>query len=868
MKRKALATAISVFCLCSMAAPAFALEAWSGQEGGDTYQVIFAGNVYSNEWWVGASNCPTSDDPSNPWRQQRAATAQEISQYGNPSNCDISNGAPAAKLPEFNSAQSYAKDDKVAVGGVSYKALTNIGASTFAPGQPNPWMAYVPVPQWEPNKVYDGGDIVLINGQGYKSLFYNIGVDPSKEEHQNPTGDNAQPWQPLGTIKVWTDQEVASAQDMNLQTLYPAGSLVKYQGQPYVSLANVQQVRPSDPSPWGIYIDWAGTKERVGTPKYEWPAHVYAPYVDFTLNTIPDLASLALSKKITHYTMAFVVAKDANTCLPTWGTAYNINDYTQYSKIKALREAGGDIQVSIGGANNSPLAAACRNVNDLQTHYYDIVDNLNLKVLDFDIEGNWVADHESIQRRNEALKIVQERWKKEGRKVGLLFTLPILPTGLTPEGIYVLEDAKAKGVELTGINVMTMDYGNSVCQSSGKEGQNIHGKCATSAVDNLFQQVKKIWPEKSDSEVNGMLGTTPMIGYNDVQGETFYLSDAHLVMQQAQDRKIGMIGIWSMARDQPGEEGYVGPENSGLPAAKAPLYAFSDVFSPFTVTSGANTGGGGSSGGGSQPTPTPEPEPTPSNTPPVANAGVSQTVQGTQTVNLDGSGSTDADGNALTYQWTQTAGPSATLANANQARAIVTLPSASRATYTFRLTVNDGQSSAYADTSVTVLEAAQPVKPTIALAPTFQTQSGNPIVITATATDPDSTSAQLNWSWTLPSGIGQVTGQSTNTLTITGPSVTAIQSYPLTVRVTDQSGLSDTAATVLQVSPVAAPSGGDFQYVYPQNISQYKGGTRVKAKDGGIYECKPFPYSGWCKGAAWAYAPGEGLNWKDAWIKR
>lgn len=859
MKRKLLAQAIGILSLCGAAAPALALEAWNGQEGGDTYQVIFAGNVYTNAWWVGANNCPTSDDPGNPWRQVRAATAPEITQFGNPSNCDIASGAPATKLPDYSSAQSYQKDDKVSKDGVSYKALMPIPPSSFAPGEPNPWMAYVTVPQWQAGKVYEQGDVVMVNGQGYKAWFYNVDQDPSKEQNQNPTGDNSQPWKPLGTLKVWTDQELASAPTLDVQKLYPAGSLVKFQGQPYVSLATVQHVQPSDPSPWGIFIDWAGTKERVGTPKSEWPAHVYAPYVDFTLNTIPDLASLASSKKITHYTLAFIVAKDANTCLPTWGTAYNINDYTQYSKIKALRDAGGDVQVSIGGANNSPLAAACKNVNDLQQHYYDIVDNLNLKVLDFDIEGNWVADHESIQRRNTALKMVQERWKQEGRKVGLLFTLPILPTGLTPEGIYVLEDAKAKGVELTGVNVMTMDYGNTVCQSSGKEGQNIHGKCATSAVDNLFQQVKKIWPEKSDSAINAMLGTTPMIGYNDVQGETFYLSDARLVMQQAQERQLGMIGIWSIARDQPGQQGYVGPENSGLTAQQAPLYAFSDVFSPFTSASGSSDGG--------QPTPAPAPSPT-TNVAPVANAGVSQTLQGAQAVTLDGSGSADADGDPLTYQWQQTSGPNVTLSNANQARSTFTPPSSQHAEYGFRLTVSDGQHSAYADTSVTVLEASQPVAPTISLTPTFQGQSGSTVVITATAADPDSSSDQLRWSWTVPGGVGQVTGQDSNSLTIVASNVTATQSFPLVVRVTDQSGLSANASTTLQINPAPQPSGGDFQYVYPQNISQYKAGTRVKGKDGNIYECKPFPYAGWCKGAAWAYAPGVGTNWADAWIKR
>lgn len=99
------------------------------------------------------------------------------------------------------------------------------------------------------------------------------------------------------------------------------------------------------------------------------------------------MAALAKNHNVNHFTLAFVVSKDANTCLPTWGTAYGMQNYAQYSKIKALREAGGDVMLSIGGANNAPLAASCKNVDDLMQHYYDIVDNLNLRVTDFDIEG-------------------------------------------------------------------------------------------------------------------------------------------------------------------------------------------------------------------------------------------------------------------------------------------------------------------------------------------------------------------------------------------------------------------------------------------------------------------------------------------------
>jgi chitodextrinase/predicted chitinase len=45
--------------------------------------------------------------------------------------------------------------------------------------------------------------------------------------------------------------------------------------------------------------------------------------------------------------------------------------------------------------------------------------------------------------------------------------------------------------------------------------------------------------------------------------------------------------------------------------------------------------------------------------------------------------------------------------------------------------------------------------------------------------------------------------------------------------------------------------------------ASYAAGDRVTVA-GKAYECKPYPYSGWCS-IGGAYAPGSGSNWQDAW---
>ncbi|MFB2865935.1 immunoglobulin-like domain-containing protein [Aeromonas sp. MdU4] len=102
------------------------------------------------------------------------------------------------------------------------------------------------------------------------------------------------------------------------------------------------------------------------------------------------------------------------------------------------------------------------------------------------------------------------------------------------------------------------------------------------------------------------------------------------------------------------------------------------------------------------------------------------------------------------------------------------------------------------------------------------------------------------------------------TLVLQGSNVTD-GSYEVVI-----TGLADGQQAVVQRFPVAlteeSSGGGEGDYpAYTPNTG-YKAGDRV-SNAGGNFECKPFPYSGWCSGASSHYAPGTGSNWSDAWTK-
>lgn len=280
-----------------------------------------------------------------------------------------------------------------------------------------------------------------------------------------------------------------------------------------------------------------------------------APYVDVTLT--PTLHFEEASEEPTRdVVLAFVVAGPTKSCEPSWGTYYTLDAAARAldldRRIVRLRERGGDAVVSFGGALNNELATVCTDSTALVAAYQSVIDRYELSAIEFDIEGAALGDTNANQRR--AAAIVKLQANNPGLEVW--FTLPVAPTGLTEEGLSLVRQAIQSGVNLGGVNVMTMNYGGS------REGGVSMRDATHAALTATWQQLGGAYFEsghpKADAELWGMIGATPMIGQNDVPSDVFTTGDAEALVDFARTVSLGRISFWSANRDVscgPGVEG-------------------------------------------------------------------------------------------------------------------------------------------------------------------------------------------------------------------------------------------------------------------------------------------------------------------------
>jgi hypothetical protein len=194
------------------------------------------------------------------------------------------------------------------------------------------------------------------------------------------------------------------------------------------------------------------------------------------------------------------------------------------------------------------------------------------------------------------------------------------------------------------------------------------------------------------------------------------------------------------------------------------------------------------------------PSGTPVNQTPIADAGDDQGVSGGDVTMLDASGSSDPDGDALDYQWTQAAGTRVTLESPTEATTSFTAPNIA-GTLRFAVRVTDPGGLSSSDTVNIAVQAVDNLAP-VADAGDDQDVAGGAVVTLngAGSFDPDGTS--LTYRWRQTGGVAvALSADDIASPTFTAPNIDGSLEFELTV--TDVEGLSSTDATTVTVTRVA-----------------------------------------------------------------
>ena len=168
--------------------------------------------------------------------------------------------------------------------------------------------------------------------------------------------------------------------------------------------------------------------------------------------------------------------------------------------------------------------------------------------MDFDLEGASLADRNVMERRATAIARVQHVIHSPGGgPMPAWLTLPVTPQGLTADGMQAISVMLDHHVNLTGVNLLTMDMGSgsgpapNMATWTEEALQAAHGQLVSAYAEHGMTL--------TSTQAWARLGATVMIGQNDVSNEVFTIADAHALVAFASQNGLGRVSMWSLNRD-------------------------------------------------------------------------------------------------------------------------------------------------------------------------------------------------------------------------------------------------------------------------------------------------------------------------------
>ncbi|MFI6322179.1 CBM35 domain-containing protein [Nonomuraea sp. NPDC050556] len=293
------------------------------------------------------------------------------------------------------------------------------------------------------------------------------------------------------------------------------------------------------------------------------PGMAVAPYKYAGWGSSSTPAAVMSATGVKWFTLAFILSD--GTCNPKWDGTRALTGGTDQAAINAIRSAGGDVVISVGGWSGTKLGEKCTSASALAGAYQKVISAFNLKVLDIDIENTEWASATVRQRVIDALKTV----KANNPGLKTVITFGTTPSGPDSTGVDMITRGANSGLANDVWTVMPFDFG-------GHTGT--MGAATVSAVEGLKARVKAAYGY-SDAVTYAHIGLSSMNGKTDDADEVVSLTDFRTMLAYAQEHHIARLTFWELNRDRACGSG--GDLNACSGVSQQP-YDFTKIFAQYT----------------------------------------------------------------------------------------------------------------------------------------------------------------------------------------------------------------------------------------------------------------------------------------------
>ncbi|MFJ4206772.1 alpha-galactosidase [Streptomyces sviceus] len=293
------------------------------------------------------------------------------------------------------------------------------------------------------------------------------------------------------------------------------------------------------------------------------PGMAVAPYEYLGWGNPQNPTSVMSATGVKWFTLAFILSDGG--CNPKWDGSRPLTGGTDQSRIDAIRSAGGDVMVSVGGWSGNKLGEKCSSASALAGAYQKVISAYKLKALDIDIENTEWSSATVRQRVVDALKTV----KANNPGLKTVITFGTTTSGPDSTGVDMIKRAANSGLANDVWCIMPFDFGG---------GTTNMGTLTTQAMEGLKARVKSAYGY-SDATAYAHIGLSSMNGKTDDSGERVRVADFRTMLAYAQQHHIGRLTYWSVNRDRPCGSGTDGDSCSGV--TQQP-YDYLKVFTQYT----------------------------------------------------------------------------------------------------------------------------------------------------------------------------------------------------------------------------------------------------------------------------------------------